>query len=507
MTTRPLVVLSLLAVSLLGCGDDDDGTGMPDAGPMDAGAPDSGTDASLADAGSEGDLMRDFCEPLAELVCTRAAADECGCGAALPGGEVDVEGCTARFAEQCTSAWAALTTGDARVDAARAAECVELIGSSTTGCQLPPAVGIVIAHCAPFAYGPGAIDEACSSPLCAEGTGICAEGTCRARAGAGTACSPEQPFQCAVGLVCLGGQCASPPVSGEACEQNGQCALGLRCTDGRCGTLGALDSSCESTGQCDEALVCGEGSTCVARDRETCSPDDACGNLQTCRAPRACAPRGGAGATCVESRDCEPALHCADDSRTCVARPTDGEPCAPGNVCALGLGCDMDGGGTCRPLPTAGQPCAYSDGLTPFVCAAGLACIDNACAAVPGEGEPCAFGNVCADGLGCDFTREGSFCIVPRTAGGACESDRSCADAFHCGPEGTCVADQPSGSTCSAGNECAGVCVPSASGGFVCADRPDAGETCLFDDDCGDTMVCDPVASAARCGGEICAVL
>ncbi|AKF03469.1 Tryptophan synthase alpha chain [Sandaracinus amylolyticus] len=505
---RSLFVISMLALSLVACGDDDDGTGTPDAGAMDAGSSDAGTDANVGDdAGTDGDLMRDFCEPLADLVCTRAAASECGCGAALPGGEVDVEGCTARFAAQCATSWAPLATGDARVDADAAAECVALIGSSTTGCQLPPATGIVIAHCTPFVYGPAAIDAACTSPLCAEGAGLCAGGTCRARGGAGATCSPEQPFQCAVGLVCRGGECVTPPTSGQPCEENGQCALGLRCVEGMCLMLGAAASACDATSECGEALLCSEGGTCIARDHETCSPEDACGNLQTCRAPRACAPRGVAGATCTESRDCAPALFCSDESRTCVARPTEGQPCAPGNVCALGLGCDMDGGGTCRPLPTAGQPCAYRDGDTPFVCAGDLACVDNECAAAPGEGEPCAFGNVCATGLACDFTREGSFCIVPRVGGGECMSDRSCADAFHCGPENTCVADLPSGSTCRAGNECAGVCVPSASGGFVCADRPDEGETCLFDEDCGDALVCDPVASAARCGGEICAVL
>jgi hypothetical protein len=139
------------------------------------------------------------------------------------------------------------------------------------------------------------------------------------------------------------------------------------------------------------------------------------------------------------------------------------------------------------------------------ICAPGFACIDGiTCGPLPGEGEPCA-GVECAPGLGCDFGRDGSICIVPRGEGGECMSDRSCASELHCGPSGTCEADLPAGEPCSAGNECAGICAPDASGGLSCRDRPAAGDPCLFPEDCPAASTC--AAGSPRCFPEICAEL
>jgi hypothetical protein len=139
------------------------------------------------------------------------------------------------------------------------------------------------------------------------------------------------------------------------------------------------------------------------------------------------------------------------------------------------------------------------------VCGAGLACVDGTCGPTPTEGQACAIDNVCADGLGCDFSPEGSFCITPRDVGGRCESDRSCRGELHCGGAGACVADLPAGQPCSAGNECAGVCGRAASGMLVCVDRPQLGDACLFDDDCPASGAC--LTAAPTCVAPVCRAL
>lgn len=498
--------LALLAFALLvACGDDDGAT--PDAGAMDAGAEDAGAlDAGPSDAGggedggSEGDLARDFCEPLAALVCERA--DTCGCGALLPGGGLDRAACTARIAAQCTTAWTPLSAGGARVLPERAAACVERIAELTPGCEAP-GDAIVLAYCEPFVVSDAAIGEACASPFCAGGEGTCAEGECVARGAAGATC--DSPLACATGLLCTADDtCAEPGGESAACGEDVQCAAPLRCVGGACRALGALEASCGSTAECGALLVCDEGA-CAEGATETCSPTDACGNLAACGAPRACVARGTAGTSCEEARDCDPAYFCDSSTDVCALRAGAGEACSDGIHCAPGLGCDLEGDGTCRALPGSGSACLFGeDG--PVLCAEGLACVGGTCGPLPTEGQPCAIDNRCAEGLGCDFSPAGSFCIVPRGVGGACESDRSCAAELHCAGT-TCVADLPAGAECSVGNECAGACVPGPSGGLVCADAPGEGERCLFDDDCGEARQCARDLTMSRCLPEICEVI
>ena len=261
-------------------------------------------------------------------------------------------------------------------------------------------------------------------------------------------------------------------------------------------------TGCAADAECGALLVCDEGA-CAERPIETCSAADRCGNLAQCGAPRAGVARGTAGVSCEETRDCDPAHFCS--AGTCAPRPIAGESCSEVAPCAPGLGCDLEGDATCRALPSTGAACLYGES-GPMLCGEGLACIDGTCGPIPTEGQPCAIGNVCAPGLGCDFSPEGSICIVPRGEGGSCESDRSCAPELHCAGT-TCVPDLAAGEPCTEGNECAGICAPAASGGFACRDAPGEGDACLGDDDCGDARACAPDFTASRCLAEICELL
>lgn len=460
-----------------------------DVGAIDAGAVDGG----VPDDAGAGDLMRDFCGPLAALVC--GSAETCGCGAVVPGGVLDRAGCEAQWSARCLEAWQPFVSAGARIDPTRATACIDAIEAGTPACGRPDGT-LPFAVCAPFAIEDAAIGEACMTPYCAGGMGVCAEGRCVARGEAGATCNDM--FSCATGLVCgLSGTCTALRAAGGACIDDVECAPPLHCTvAGTCAELADEGGACADPIDCAVGLRC-EGGTCTAGP-SSCTTTDDCGNRAECGGPRVCSARLGAGSACSDDRDCEAALYCGE-AGTCIARPTAGAPCARGTLCAAGLGCDTDGG-TCIALPTTGA-CAFGE-MGP-ICAEGFACIDGAtCGALPTEGQPCASGNLCAAGLGCDFTAEGSFCIVPRGEGGACQSDRSCAEGFHCGPVGTCDADLPSGAPCEAGNECAGVCGPDAAGNLVCRDAPDAGDPCIFSDECPLALTC--AAPTLSCVPEIC---
>ncbi len=91
----------------------------------------------------------------------------------------------------------------------------------------------------------------------------------------------------------------------------------------------------------------------------------------------ACETMSGLGEMC-QADLCEPYLACAPGSSSCVAAPSEGEPCAPASTpwsqCANGLACDS---GICRPLPDAGAPCLQLDGRPQ--CLLGLTCEAGTC--------------------------------------------------------------------------------------------------------------------------------
>ncbi len=486
-----LYVLCLLPLSVAGC-----------ASPTPA--PDAGGDGSLSDAGLDagevlpGSLADDYCRPLAMRLCEAAAS--CGCAVVVPGGTFDTARCITRWSGRCLEAYQPILAAGAVVDAAAASACLARIDDATPACSAPSPVTI-FALCHPFLVVPAAIGESCQAPYCAGGNGTCAGGTCTDRLGEGASC--EDMFGCATGLVCADGHCAAPLADGASCASDLACTPPSHCAvdaggAGTCAPLGEDGAPCVGASDCAVGLVC-DGAHCGPGPSDCTSA--ACGSHTACGGPRACAPRVAIGGACVEDRSCVATAYC--DAGSCVARPTEGQACARGTVCAPGLGCDGDGG-SCRPLPALDAPCAFGE-LGP-TCADGLACRDDGtCGPLPTEGMTCAAGTMCAPGLGCDFTPAGSVCIVPRIEGGACESDRSCAPAYHCGEEGTCTADRSAGSPCSIGNECEGVCGLDASGGLSCRAAPAAGDPCGTSDECPPDTAC--LTTHARCIPELCTAL
>jgi hypothetical protein len=526
-TCSSMRLLSLVLVSGVltfagGC-DDESAAPARDAGvPGDAATPidaataddaavpeDASMDAALDAAISlpDGDFEADYCQPLAQLICERA--DQCGCGAVVPSGTLDVEACEAQWLGQCTQSYAQLielvTAGQAHVLGEEARACVARIAELTPQCEAPQGTLISFALCEPFFASATPLGESCEAvPLCALGDGACIEGMCVPRVAEGGECEGE--FACQTGLACLGGHCGRFGSDADDCSPELRCAPPLHCVAGKCGALKGSGADCADASECEQGLVCNGDGQCAARTSETCSEAEACGNLELCAAPRACTARIGADEACTSDRQCLPELYCGDDGK-CVARPGEGAPCVRDSLCVPGLACTFGvEPALCQPLPTEGQPCALDEN-GPFVCSAGLGCgFDNTCEPLPGEHEVCAMPNVCADGLACDFTPNGSFCVEPKPLGGECQNEVVCGADAHCG-NGMCTADQEDGTPCTVGNECRQVCAPSDSGAHACVATRGEGDACTFDDDCPVEMACKARAGRVGCVPEICTAL
>jgi hypothetical protein len=507
----------VLVVGSAGC--DDDPSGSParaDGGELDAGLHDAGTlesDAAIipvpdAGGGTIGDFEQDFCVPLAEFMC--GEAEHCGCGVIVPSGELDLAGCTERWTLKCMQQFAqivqAVEAGVAHVIRERARGCVAMIDELTPACEHSRGT-IPFALCAPFVVSDEALAGPCTFPWCADGAGVCSDGTCVARGKQGEECSNE--FSCDTGLACFDGKCGPLSSAGDACGDDLQCSPELRCVDGKCAALLPAASACTDQAQCARSLVCGgtDESACQARPNASCDQADTCGNLEQCSVAKICAARLAKDAPCLTDRECAAELYCAGPSATmlgtCLERPRAGASCGNGSTCAEGLGCDPSGveDPKCGALPGAGEPCALGPG-GPLLCGTGLGCTDGLCGALPGQDAPCTSDARCAGELACDFTFEGSFCVKVKALGDPCMNDRVCPTDGHCGPSGSCEADQAGGTSCSQGNECAGICGIDDAAGFSCQPVPGAGAACLFDDDCPDTLACLAVRSA--CLPEVC---
>ena len=494
-----LVLVPMLAAASCSAPDEPGATGADagadvttsdDAGNTDGGDHDAGPDARLGP-----DLERDYCTPSAALVCSRAQS--CGCGDIVPGGALDLEACTTRVAAECMASWGQFLTAGAKLDQAAATACIAKLDAATPACAAPSG-RVVFAACAPFMIDPANIGETCKTPYCAGGSGRCIEGKCAAAPAAGAQCQNE--YTCATGFVCspAKGTCVAQGNAGTTCEVTEECAPPLACIGGACKALGAVGAMCTNADECATGLVCNGGSCAAAP--ATCAQASECGQGQICGGARTCAARAGAGAACLEDRDCGPSLYCDDAGHTCIARPAQNEPCAKGIVCAPGLGCSLDNG-TCLPLPGNGETCAAGE---PF-CAGNLGCNDFTCGPLPAAGAPCTVDNRCADGLACDFGGKGSTCITPRAVGEECTSDRSCAAGLFCGSANTCEAGRPAGAACSSSSQCAGACAPDKSGGLSCRAPLAAADPCVSSDDCPDTLRCAP--QPTKCLAEVCTAL
>lgn len=510
-----LSLSALCLCGLLACGDSGDGgaggsggAGGDGAGGVGAGSEGAGG-AGGQGAGGEGGVARpgslaaDYCAPLAAFVCEQAG--QCDCGSVLPGGALEVEACTDAYTARCLQAYAqveqAAAAGAITIDGEKAAACVASIASATPSCERPRGT-LPLGLCDAWFYGLEPLGARCSFPICASGAGYCLEGTCVERPGDGDLCSG---YECQPGLLCIEGGCAPPRLAGEGCALDDACTPPLRCVEGSCTALGEIGAGCNDTTACAHGLRCIDDA-CAAAAPPPCQDDESCGHQAACANVPVCLPRVGEGAPCDGAEACDEGLYCSDVS-VCALLPGVGQDCANGVLCAPGLGCTTDNG-VCITAPGEGQACAFSQ-TGPAVCAAGLGCdsLTNQCAALPGEGELCTVDNRCGGDLGCDFTANGSICVVRKQAGGECQNDAVCAADLHCDyAVGTCAEDYPLGQACVAGNECGpdAQCLPSASGQFACSAAPAVGEPCAFECPssehyCG-TQPANAICLSAICG-------
>jgi len=185
------------------------------------------------------------------------------------------------------------------------------------------------------------------------------------------------------------------------------------------------------------------------------------------------------GGACLSNTECSSKDSFCGSNQTCIARPTEGQPCGAG--CASGFFC-ATATGTCHAKAAAGGACTSSLG-----CADGLFCdtaaLPAACAPLHAPGEKCTNSASCTSAQCNLATCAGSTatCATSNdcsgtcpTTGVFCTTDSTCS-----GGQGTCsIATTITCSTvtpCAAGN---GSCVfpikcnhPACIGDAVCADK------------------------------------
>lgn len=466
----------------------------------------SGASPSAEDGGFDpsqielGDLERDFCAPWTRILCERA--ERCGCGAVVPGGVLDVEGCVRRETADCVRTNAPAVAAGAVLDVRAVRACIAEIERQPECARLD-----IPASCGALLFLPIAIGDECTMPFpapCAGNDGVCFPGSaCVGRPREGEPCFD---LLCARGLFCSDEtrRCVALGDEGAPCRQGDECDPSLRCVgdllSGTCRAPVGEGGACGATAECAVGLVC-SGGACAAGDESRCS----CGASRRCE-PTAwsCQPRRAADERCSETRECAPDLACSE-SGVCVARPIEGESCGPSlEPCAPSLACRLEGvGGTCVPAPSDGEACGpVGDDWQP-VCAGELVCsvAGYVCAAPQPEGgacelhEDCAAGLRCVDGTCSTGLREGESCSVSAPA---------CAEGLFCDRE-VCRAAFDDGAHCDSFRPCVHQCLPDATGGGTCAPAPGLGDPCRRHAQCPDDLAC--LAGDRACIAEICAQL
>ena len=126
-----------------------------------------------------------------------------------------------------------------------------------------------------------------------------------------------------------------------------------------------------------------------------------------------------AGQECGEDGECRPGMKCRNDA--CAAMPGDGQPCLDGSECAGDLYCGQDT--QCHSHKGRGENCAEGS----RVCGDELYCsgASQTCQPYPGSGRSCvdSYGT-CAGELYCDAADR--ICREPMPAGSLCAGDEQC---------------------------------------------------------------------------------
>jgi hypothetical protein len=339
-------------------------------------------------------------------------------------------------------------------------------------------------------------DDHCAAarPVCGAG------GTCRSCTESGVACSVEQRFDQVIAEVCR----LFTMSEGEETFEAAVAALYCNARPDVFSTVRSLRESIligRSTLDFD-VLTCLQEGTRPA-DVEACgivtmpntAPggvcylDDECigGSCELATCPGICVARGGLGAACTGSSECQSHLSCR--SGLCAGRGGAGDPCTAG--CESGLFCDATS--TCRPLQGEGAACA-SD----FECARDLYCPAGTCASLPAEGETCRdrFNEPRCDG---DLRCVDSVCRAPNAEGATCTATAECYWGSRC-LAGTCQPIFGLGDVCDRSDQCVSGASCHAS---RCVPSPDVGEACQPGDRClrGE---CDGTTCVARVFGAPC---
>ncbi|MEW5853546.1 MAG: Dickkopf N-terminal cysteine-rich domain-containing protein [Myxococcota bacterium] len=494
----------------------DGGVGQPDSGTLpDAGTPfhDGGIDGGSTDAGTPetdagtlgtyADLEQTLCQDIPAFICESAT----NCGCIVPSGDVvDATTCTTQRREQCVQQLQVfqqpIADGLVVVLKDRLAQCLARYHTVIGTCEAPLSP-LLIAECDPVVSTTVRLGESCTEPICDFGRGYCDNnGICQPVPGPGGSCTRL----CQVGSWCREGTCTAFVAENGACTTREDCAPPLQCLNNTCTSLVTENGACTDTAQCAAGLEC-SNNVCTAPG--ACSTHgQTCANLASCAVPvdRRCATREPEGAACQQNSDCADGLYCDNVTTTCTTLPGGGSACGNGVSCAAGLGCHEQST-TCETLPGDGASCALGP-EGPFLCAAGLGCLNGVCGPLPVQGEECAIPNTCAPEYACDFTPEGSVCATRRGDGAACQNDQICESGLFCDYAGnsTCTPARPTGAACSSGNECGSdaVCLPGGSG-YQCAPMPQQGESCLFD--CAAGLYCRANLGEGRCVPELCSAV
>ncbi|GAB0491727.1 hypothetical protein MMPV_002982 [Pyropia vietnamensis] len=343
--------------------------------------------------------------------------------------------------------------------------------------------------------GTGAVMECRSSPIRPAGGP-----RCTFVRSAGAACDledPDEPVDCADGLVCAGGECRPAdnprrPI-GEACISSDECdgadvATPTAACRGvvndwldRCVAVGPVGSACDDAlAQCFADSDCIDGQ-CVGKTPlgSPCSSSEECAFGGECWRGF-----GAVGPTCREWVGLGAACHNTAAKCWRELRCGDGGVCEnPSEPPSGDIVCNTD------------ADCSALDGQLPAVCrerspgAGG----GRRCAAVAPAGEPCAIENtVCADGFRCtrDFTPDW-MCARDVGRGVRCQEEPGvfCADGLTCmdgvcgttgAPGDQCDVDAAAGSGtgCGDGLACRQRSNPDRTPGTFCGTPVDAGERC-----------------------------
>ena len=225
-------------------------------------------------------------------------------------------------------------------------------------------------------------------------------GSCQPSATVGQPCVllPNEPIgpglsgsNCASGLGCIAGSCASLPVSaGAACQGNGNdCGANLYCTGdvdgglGVCQAPGSVNQACSTPNSCTSPLYClagtcqalpANGQPCLALPGSGPSTTGQCIGGDYCNSQGQCALIGSVGAACdpLVSNSCLDS-YCATGA--CAALLPPGSACNPSQVTCQG------GYETCTisTLPDGGVLIPADGGPPPYICT------DSSCVADGGS--------------------------------------------------------------------------------------------------------------------------